>query len=61
MGYFWYYNGAEQKLLAREPPLEPRDCWGEERGERLEKEYDRAEDEMEGIRRRKDYGSQKTG
>ncbi len=53
MGYFWYYNGVGQKLLARESPLEPQDCWDEERDEMPEEEYDRGEEELSGrIHRR---------
>lgn len=32
-----------------EPPLEPPDCWRDEFGEPEEQEYDRAEDELNGI------------
>jgi len=53
MGYFWYYNGAGQKLLAAEPPLEPPDCRDDEWVEGPDEEYDRGEEELSGrIHRR---------
>lgn len=45
----WYYNAAGQRFDLPERPLDPPDCWGEEPGEPEEEEYDRAEDEMNGI------------
>lgn len=44
----YYYNTAGQRFALPERPLEPPDCWGEEPDE-PEAEYDRAEDEMNGI------------
>lgn len=45
----YYYNTAGQRFDLLERPLEPPDCWTEERSEPAEEEYDRAEDEMDGI------------
>ena len=45
----YYCNGAGQRFQLREQPLEPADCWGEESAEPYEEEYDRAEEEMNGI------------
>lgn len=45
----FYYNGAGQRFGLPERPLEPPDCWVEDVPEQDEPEYDRAEDEMNGI------------
>ncbi len=45
----YYQNGAGQRFDLPEQPLEPPDCWHEESGEPEEDEYDRAEDETNGI------------
>lgn len=45
----YYYNEACQRFRLPDRPLEPPDCWGEEPAEPYEEEYDRAEDEMNGI------------
>lgn len=44
-----YTNMAGHTFPLYDRPLEPPDCWLEERGEPEEVEYDRAEDEMNGI------------
>lgn len=45
----YYYNAAGHRLHLQDRPLEPPDCWTEERSELGEKEYDRADDEMDCI------------
>ena len=45
----YYYNTAGQRFFLPEQSLEPSDCWGEEPAEPYEEEYDRVEDEMNGI------------
>lgn len=45
----YYYNAACQMFELPEPPLEPPDCWWEYDPELDEEEYDRAEDEMNGV------------
>lgn len=45
----WYSNVAGQRFILPEQPTEPPDCWGEDAPEPDEPEYDRAEDEMNGI------------
>lgn len=45
----YYYNMAGQRFTLPEQPLEPPDCWGEDASEPDDPEYDRAEDEMNGI------------
>lgn len=44
-----YSNMAGQSFELPEQPLEPPDCWREDTPEPDEPEYDRAEDEMNGI------------
>lgn len=44
-----YYNAAARCFDLPERPLEPPDCWEEELAEFYEEEYDRGEDEMNGI------------
>lgn len=44
-----YRNMAGQSFVLQEQPLEPPDCWGEDAPEPDEPEYDRVEDEMNGI------------
>lgn len=54
----WYQYRGE---WIPERPLEPPDCWMEERSEPAEEEYDRADDEMDGIfNRRERYGCKNT-
>lgn len=56
-----YYNAVGQRFELPERALEPPDCWDEEPGEPKEEEYDRAEDEMNGIfNRRGTHGSKDT-
>lgn len=43
------YNGIGQLIYVPERPLEPPDCWREELSEPCEMEYDRAENELNGI------------
>lgn len=45
----YYYNTAGQRFTLPERPLEPPDCWLEDAPEPDDPEYDRAEDEMNGI------------
>lgn len=45
----YYCNTAGRRFALPERHLEPPDCWTEERSEPAEEEYDRAEDEMNGI------------
>lgn len=46
----WYQYRGE---WIPERPLEPPDCWGEDAPDPDEPEYDRAEDEPEGIHNRR--------
>lgn len=46
---YTYYNAAGQCFHLFERPLEPPDCWVEEPAEPYEEEYDRSEDELNGI------------
>lgn len=57
----YYYNAAGQRFALPERPLEPPDCWGEDAPDPDDPEYDRAEDEMNGIfNRRRTHGSKET-
>lgn len=49
----YYYNTAGQRFALPERPLEPPDCWGENVPEPDDPEYDRSEDELEGIHNRR--------
>lgn len=44
-----YYNTSGQRYELLERPLEPPDCFGDESFDEYDEEYDRAEDEMNGI------------
>lgn len=45
-----FYGNADGHLFPLpERPMEPPDCWGEDTPEPDEPEYDRTEDEMNGI------------
>lgn len=48
-GMAYYYNAAGRRFILPEQVLEPPDCCGEYEPEPYEDEYDRAEDEMNGI------------
>lgn len=45
----YYYNTAGQRFALQEHPLEPPDCWREDAPEPDGPEYDRVEDEINGI------------
>lgn len=48
-----YYNTAGRRFDLPERPMEPPDCWGEDAPELDWPEYDRYEDELEGIHDRR--------
>lgn len=62
MSYYTFYDNACRPCYVREPSLEPPDCWGgRPTREPQEEEYDRAENEMNGIfNRRGAHGSKDT-
>lgn len=49
MGFYTFQDNSGRFYQVHEPPLEPPDCWWEDPGETEEEEYDRGEDEMNGI------------
>lgn len=49
MGYYTFYDNTCRPYSVQEPPLEPLDCWGEGSGRADEEEYDRGEDEANGV------------
>ena len=49
MSFYTFYDNACRTYCVRVQTLEPPDCWREAPGETEEEEYDREEDEMNGI------------
>lgn len=45
----FYYNTSGNRFSLPDLPLEPEDCRSEDPAEPYEEEYDRTEDEMNGI------------
>ena len=49
MGFYTFQDNSGRFYQVHVPTLEPPDCWWEAPGETEEEEYDREEDEMNGI------------
>ena len=44
-----YTNMVGRRFYMPELPMEPTDCWGEPQPDDCDEEYDRGEDELNGI------------